>query len=77
MEVARLTRFLESKILFFSTPKMEKALKNELWTCHKYMKISMTELLRMPVADRKTFIVIHNRLVEKEKKEMDAKMNSK
>lgn len=65
------TPFLDSTIMFSSTSEFEKALKNELFLCHKNMKLSFTELLRMTVADRKTYITLHNREVEKEKKQME------
>ena len=43
--------------------------------CCKNMKIPYSEVLRMTVADRRTFIVLHNREVEREKKEMDQLMS--
>jgi hypothetical protein len=67
MEVARLVPFLESMILFSLTSNFEKKLKYELWLCHKNMQLSMDDVLKMTVADRKTYISIHNKLVEKEK----------
>lgn len=73
MEVARLIRFLDSTILFSLTTKFEKNLKNEIWLCHKNMNLSMDEILNMSVADRKTYISIHNRLVEKEKEQLKMK----
>ena len=73
MEVAHLIRFLDSTILFSLTSNFEKALKNELWLCHKNMDLSMEEILNMSVADRKTYISIHNRLVEKEKEQLKMK----
>ncbi len=73
MEVARLIRFLDSTILFSLTTKFEKNLKNEIWLCHKNMNLSMDEILKMTVADRKTYISIHNRLVEKEKEQLKMK----
>lgn len=71
MEVALLPHFLNSKILFSLTTNSEKALKTELWLCHKHMKLSMSELYNMPVCDRKAYIVIHNKQVEKEKERLD------
>ena len=67
MEAARLARFLDSTILFSSTSNFERALKKELWLCHKNMDLSMDDILKMTVADRKSFISIHNKEVEKEK----------
>lgn len=76
MEVALLKPFLESMILFSLTSNFEKNLKNELWLCHKNMDLTMEELYNMPVADRKNYIIIHNRQVEKEKERME-KMRKK
>lgn len=44
--------------------------------CHKNMKFSMQDLMRMTVADRRTFIRLHNVEVEKENKEIE-KMTSR
>ena len=71
MEVALLKPFLESMILFSLTSNFEKNLKNELWPCHKNMDLTMEELYNMPVADRKNYIIIHNKQVEKEKERME------
>ena len=76
MEVALLKPFLESMILFSLTSNFEKNLKNELWLCHKNMDLTMEELYNMPVADRKNYIIIHNKQVEKEKERME-KMRKK
>ena len=56
---------------------MEKALKNEIMSCHKYLKLSLDDILKMTVMDRKTFISLHNKMVEKEKREMDMSMKRK
>ena len=71
MEVALLTPFLESMILFSLTSNFERKLKNELWLCHKNMNLSMEDLYNMTVADRKTYIAIHNKQVEKEKERLN------
>lgn len=71
MEVAHLTPFLESMILFSLTSNFEKNLKQELWLCHKNMELSMEDLYNMTVADRKSYIVIHNKQVEKEKERLE------
>jgi hypothetical protein len=63
-------------ILFSLTSNFEKNLKNELWLCHKNMDLTMEELYNMPVADRKNYIIIHNKQVEKEKERME-KMRKK
>jgi hypothetical protein len=54
-------------ILFSSTSSFERALKKELWLCHKNMELSMDDILKMTVADRKTYISVHNKEVEKER----------
>ena len=77
MEEAHLVPFLESKILFLLTTEFENLLKKEIWLCHKNMNLTMDELYNMTVMDRRTFISIHNREVEKEKKEIDAKFKRK
>ena len=46
-------------------------LKKELWLCHKNMNLSMEDLYNMTVADRKTYIAIHNKQVEKEKERLE------
>lgn len=71
MEEALLTPFLGSTILFSLTSNFEKNLKHELWLCHKYMDLSMEELYNMPVSDRKNYIIIHNKEVEKEKERLN------
>jgi hypothetical protein len=71
MEVALLPRFLDSMILFSLTSNFEKNLKTELWLCHFNMKLSMEDLYNMTVADRKSYIVIHNKQMEKEKEKLD------
>ena len=70
MEVARSIPFLESMILFSITSNFEKQLKQELWLCHKNMDLSMEELNNMTVADRRNYIAIHNKQVEKEKERL-------
>ena len=70
MEVALLPRFLESMILFSLTSNFEKNLKTELWLCHSNMKLSMEDLYNMTVADRKSYIVIHNKQMERERERL-------
>ena len=77
MEVAHLTPFLESMILFSLTSNFEKNLKQELWLCHKNMELSMEDLYNMTVADRKSYIVIHNKQVEKEKERLESMRRKK
>lgn len=58
-------------ILFSITSNFERQLKQELWLCHKNMDLSMEELNNMTVADRRNYIAIHNKQVEKEKERLD------
>ena len=67
MEVARSPPFLDSTILFSLTSDFDDNLKKELWLCHKNMDISFTELYQMTVYDRKLYIQLHNKDVEKER----------
>jgi len=46
-------------------------LKKEIWLCHKHMKLSLSEIYSMTVADRRTFIAIHNKETEKEKEKFE------
>ena len=71
MEEALSPPFLDSKIMFSLTSDFEKNLKHELWLCHKHMNLTMEELYNMSVGDRKTYIIIHNKQVEKEKEQLD------
>lgn len=73
MEVALSIRFLDTMILFSLTSNFERILKKELWLCHKNMDLSMDDIYKMTVADRKTYITIHNKLVEKEKEQLKLK----
>lgn len=73
MEAAHSARFLDSMILFSSTSNFDRALKKELWLCHKNMELSMDDILKMPVMDRKAYISIHNKEVEKEKEALKIK----
>lgn len=71
MEVALLIPFLRSTMLFSLIYKnYEKDLKKELWLCHKYMKLSMTEIYNMPIQERKFYILTHNKQVDKEKRQL-------
>jgi len=45
----------------------ERDLKTEIWLCHKNMNLSFTEIYNMPIQDRKFYILMHNREIEKEK----------
>ena len=71
MEVALLIRFLQPTILFSLIYKdYEKDLKREIWLCHKYMKLSMTEIYNMPIQERKFYIITHNKQVDAEKRSL-------
>lgn len=45
----------------------ERDLKKELWLCHKHMDLSMDEIMKMPIQDRKYYVRIHNKILEEEK----------
>ena len=77
MEEALLSPFLGSTILFSLTSSFEKNLKNELWLCHKHMNLLMEELYKMSVSDRKSYIIIHNKQVEKEKERLESMRRKK
>lgn len=71
MEVALSPPFLDSTILFSLTSDYDDNLKKELWLCHKNMDISFTELYEMTVYDRKLYITLHNKEVEKEREKYE------
>ena len=77
MEEALLPPFLGSMMLFSLTSNFEKKLKHELWLCHKHMNLSMEELYNMPVSDRKNYILIHNKEVEKERERLETMRRKK
>lgn len=45
--------------------------------CHKNMGLSMDEIYNMPIMDRKMYIGIHNKSVEKDLENMKARAKSK
>lgn len=56
-------------ILFSSiSPDYEKNLKDELFACFKYIGIPFNILDKMPIRDRKYYIMRHNEVIENEKK---------
>lgn len=55
----------------------EKKLKEELWLCHKHMSFSMEEIERMPIQDRKYYVKLHNKSVEKEKQEFESRVRKR
>ena len=77
MEEALLPPFLGSTMLFSLTSNFEKNLKHELWLCHKHMNLSMEELYNMTVSDRKNYIIIHNKGIEKEKERLESMRRKK
>lgn len=74
---ALLPPFLGSTILFSLTPNYEERLKEELWLCHKHMSLSMDDLLQMTVYDRRNYILIHNKEVEKENLKLQNQLKKK
>jgi hypothetical protein len=40
----------------------EKSFKEEIWGCFKYIGIPMETLMNMPIADRKYYIMLHNKI---------------
>lgn len=74
--MAHLRRFLTGTILFSSiSPDYERHLKEELFGCFKFINIPFEELERMPTRDRKAYISLHNKAVQKENEEYE-KMSS-
>ena len=70
--MAHLKPFLNGTILFSSiSPEYERILKEELFGCFKHIKIPFDELLKMPVRDRKFYILKHNQDAEEERKEYE------
>jgi hypothetical protein len=48
----------------------QRGLKEEIYRMHKYLKISLDEIYRMPVDHRRDFIKIHNKVIEEEEKKL-------
>lgn len=70
MEVALSQRFLNSMTLFsLIYDNYERDLKREIWLCHKNMDLTISEIEKMPIQDRKYYISLHNKQVEKEKEQ--------
>ena len=66
--------FLNGTILFSSiSPEYERILKEELFGCFKHIKIPFDELLKMPVRDRKFYILKHNEAAQEEKEEYESR----
>lgn len=64
--------------LFFSTLPInyEKSFKEEIWGCFKYIGIPMETLMNMPIADRKYYIMLHNKAEGNIKQEDEQISNS-
>jgi len=59
--------FLSGQILFSSiSPDYEEYLKEELFGCFKYVGIPFDVLDRMPIRDRRYYIIKHNEYIERE-----------
>ena len=70
--MAHLRPFLNGTILFSSiSPEYERLLKEELFGCFKYIKIPFDELLKMPIRDRKFYILKHNESADAERREYE------
>lgn len=55
--------------------KYEENLSTELYTVHKNLKISFTELYDMPVMYRRDLIKTHNKVVAEESEQMKSARN--
>lgn len=51
-------------------------LKDEIWGCFKYIGIPMEEIMRMPIQDRKYYILKHNEEQGKLRSSADAGNNT-
>ena len=72
--MAHLRPFLNGTILFSSiSPDYEANLKEELFSCFKYIGIPFDVLDKMPIRDRKYYIAKHNGAIEAEKERQEKK----
>lgn len=70
--MAHLKPFLNGVILFsLISPEYERLLKEELFGCFKHIKIPFDELMKMPVRDRKFYILKHNEATDAEREEYE------
>ena len=53
----------------------ERGLKEEIWGVFKYMKIPMETIMRMPIQDRKFYIMRHNYDTEMENRKYGGDRN--
>ena len=59
--------FLNGTIMFSGiSPDFSTALKDELFGCFRYIHIPYSELMTMPVRDRKQYIKMHNEATKEE-----------
>ena len=66
--------FLNGTILFsLISPEYERILKEELFGCFKHIKIPFDELLKMPVRDRKFYILKHNEAETEAREEYESR----
>lgn len=56
------------------SPNYQASLQNELYDCFKYIGIPYSELLKMPIKDRKFIIKKHNENTNKENKQNSKSM---
>lgn len=70
--------FYHLTTLFFSTfpSDYEKFFKEEIWGCFKYIGIPMETLMNMPIADRKYYIMLHNKAEGNTTQENEQPINS-
>ena len=64
--------------LFFSIlpSNYEKSFKEEIWGCFKYIGIPMDTLMNMPIADRKYYIMLHNKAEGNSTQEIEQNVNN-
>lgn len=64
--------FLSGATLFSGVlPEYESQLKEELYGCFKFIGIPLDVLYKMPVRDRKYFILRHNKYIEEENSKLN------
>lgn len=57
-----------TNIFFSISPEeYERSFKEEIWGCYKYIGIPLDEIYKMPIQDRKYFIMKHNQEQEEYK----------
>lgn len=57
--------------IFSSTYHNEEAFKYELWNCFKIIGFSMSDIMKMPIRDRKFYIQQYNRYAAAQQAEID------